>query len=76
MKHRLNILVLILTFISCKNTSEKKTEEILKNKPKKIVLISKYAPERYKHFIKKDSIGEQSDKESGPYSPIESPSFT
>jgi thiol-disulfide isomerase/thioredoxin len=76
MKHRLNILVLILTFISCKNTSEKKTEEILKNKPKQIVLISKYAPERYKHFIKKDSIGEQSDKESGPYSPIESPSFT
>ena len=76
MKHKLNILLLILTLISCKNANEKKTEKIIKNKPKQIVLISKYAPERYKHFIKKDSIGEQSDKESGPYSPIESPSFT
>ena len=75
MKHRLNILLLILTFISCKNTSEKKTEEILKDKPKQIVLISKYAPESYKHYIKQDSIGQQSNEESGPYSPIESSSF-
>lgn len=76
MKHRLNILLLILTFISCKNTSEKKAEGILKNKPKQIVLISKYAPESYKHYIKQDSIGQQSNEESGPYSPIKNPTFT
>jgi thiol-disulfide isomerase/thioredoxin len=75
MKHRLTILLLILTFISCKNTSEKKTEEILKDKPKQIVLISKYAPESYKHYLKQDSIGQQSNEKTGPYSPIESPSF-
>jgi len=76
MKHKLNILLLILTFISCKNTSEKKTEEILKEKPKQIVLISKYAPESYKHYIKMDSVGRQSNEKSGPFSPIQSPSFT
>ena len=57
------------------NTGEKEMEEILKNEPKQIVLISKYAPESYKHYIKQDSIGQQSHEESGPYSPIESPSF-
>lgn len=76
MKHRLNILLLILTFISCKNTSEKKTDEILKDKPKQIVLISKYAPKSYKHYLKQDSVGQQSNEETRSYSFIESPSFT
>ena len=75
MKHKLNILLLILTLVSCKNTSENKTEQIQKDKPKQIVLISKFAPESYKHFFKQDSIGQQSDEEKGPYSPIENPSF-
>lgn len=76
MKHRINIIFLILALISCKNTTEKITEEILKEKPKQIVLISKYSPESYKHYIKQDSIGQQSNEKSGPYSIFESPSFT
>lgn len=76
MKHGLNILLLILTLISCKTEKEKKTEEIIKDKPEEIVLISRYAPKPYRHYIKQDSIGHQANEKSGPYSPIESPKFT
>lgn len=73
MKHKLIILLLVLSYVSCKNANENK--EIPNNKPKQIVIISKYAPESYKHYIKQDSVGQQTNEESGPYSPIESPSF-
>lgn len=77
LKYRLNILLLlILTLISCKNEEQETVKEIIDNTPKEIVLISKNAPDSYKHYIKQDSIGQQTNEESGAYTLIKSPKFT
>lgn len=73
MRQQLSILLLILILASCSNTNIK--EEKINNKPQQVVLISKYAPEPYKHYLKQDSIGRASKEMSGPYTPVESPSF-
>ncbi len=73
MKHSLKLIFLILTLISCENKEEKK---IAKNKPKQIVLISKYSPEPYEHFTNQDSLGKMTKERSGSYSKIKNSSFT
>jgi thiol-disulfide isomerase/thioredoxin len=75
MKYKSTIFLLILILLSCE-IEEKKVEKRIENQPHQIVLISNYAPKAYKHSLKQDSVGQHLDKESGPYSPVESPTFT
>ncbi len=67
MKPYLFALVLII-LTSCKYDNEPK-ENNAPQIPDHIVLISKNAPEKYKHYIQNDSTGKQ-EITSGPFSPI------
>lgn len=62
MKQTFNILLLILTLVSCK----KENEKIVATKPNKIVLISVNAPEKHIHLIKQDSVGKKLKDSLGP----------
>ena len=64
MKYTLNILLLILTLVSCKKENEKIVTE--KRKPNQIVLISVNAPNKYIHLIKQDSVGKKLKDSLGP----------
>ncbi len=75
--YKLNIIfLLILICVSCKTEEEKAIIEVIDNTPKAIVVISKNAPETYKHYLKQDSIGQHTNEASGPYTLIKSPKFT
>ncbi len=73
MKQSLSILFVVLIIMSC---NKKKIEKPIKEKPTQIVLISKYSPEPYKHYLKQDSLGGNRLEKSGPYTPISSPTFS
>lgn len=62
MKQTLTLLLLILTFASCKEEHEKMATE----KPNKIVLITVNAPKKYIHLIKQDSVGKKVKDSLGP----------
>jgi len=64
MKYTLNILLLILTLVSCKKENEKIVTQ--KPKPNQIVLISVNAPNKYIHLIKQDSVGKKLKDSLGP----------
>lgn len=77
MKQILISLYIIFGFVSCNHSENQKTEEINKNitPPKQIVVISKYAPKAYRHYIKQDSISIESEDVPGPYTTVQSPEF-
>ncbi len=62
MKQTFNILLLILSFVSCK----KENDKIVTEKPNKVVLISVNAPKKYIHLIKQDSVGKKLKDSLGP----------
>ncbi|WFO17138.1 TlpA family protein disulfide reductase [Cellulophaga baltica 4] len=72
MNIRLTSTLLLFIIFGCKNDYNKK---VIERHPEQIVLISKYAPQRYKFFISQDSLGSIPIDTTGAYTYIQRPTF-
>lgn len=72
MNFRLSSILLFFIILSCKKELKK---EVLDKRPEQIVLISKNAPQPYRHYINQDSLGATEIDNIGPYTTIQSPIF-
>lgn len=72
MNFRLTSTVILCVFFGCKNNSK---EIVIAKESEQIVVISKSAPQNYKHFIGQDSIGATVIDTIGAYAYVDSPIF-
>lgn len=72
MNFRLISILFFFIVVGCKKDGKEKLEE---KRHEQIVLISKYAPKPYKHFINQDSLGATKIDTTGAYTQVQNPIF-
>ncbi len=76
MKNTLYFLLLLLNVSACQKDKTTTSNHTTVAKPQQIVVISKHAPDKYRHYLTHDSIGMVSDSLSGPFSPVKRATFS